>query len=62
MLNIINYYEFVADEDVAGVLLRVDLFGDETEKLLFRLVVGAVGNAMQRVLVKNPLEQKNQKN
>lgn len=50
-------YEFVADEDVARMLLRVDLFGDETEKLLLGLVVGAVGDAVQRVLMKNPLEQ-----
>ena len=53
---LLKTYEFVANEDVTGVLLRIDFFGDETEKLLFGLVVGAVRNAMQRVLMKNPLQ------
>ena len=54
--------QLVADEDVAGVLLRVGLLGDEAEELLLGLVVGAVRDAVQRVLVQDPLQKRRQQN
>ena len=43
-------HEFIADKDEAGVIPAI-LLGDEAEEPLLGLVVGAVGNLVERVLV-----------
>ena len=48
--------ELVADEDEARVPLGVLLFGYEAEELLLALVVRAVGDPVQRVLVHDSLK------
>jgi hypothetical protein len=48
-------HQFITDEHVTRVFLRVSLLGDETEEFLFGLVISAVGDAVQRVLVQDPL-------
>lgn len=50
-----NSYQFVTNEDVTSVLLRIRFFSDETEKLFFRFIIRAIGDAMQWILVKDPL-------
>ena len=49
-------HQFITDEHVTRVFLRVSFLGDETEEFLFGLVISAVGDAVQRVLVQDPLQ------
>lgn len=55
MYKVDVYYQFVADKDEAGVLGGVGLLGDEAEEPLLGLVVRAVGEPVERVLVQDPL-------
>ena len=46
-------YQFIAEEDKASVFVGLGIFGDETKKSLFSLVVGTVRYPMQRIFVKH---------
>ena len=46
-------YQFIAEEDKTSVFVGLGIFGDETKKSLFSLVVGTVRYPMQRIFVKH---------